>query len=505
MSEGVITWDSKAKRKLTPWRGSPNKSKSAKRVKLTGPEKFREKYDHQGVVNASGYTTKTWGKDAEEVRKRGAALSGSDDLDAQFEAMYVQVHYEYKDAFWRGLAKDYFAAHEATFVVDVVAQMRPVRDMMYAKKIKDSYEPNWFIQEKMQLMLAPIRRQLACLKQDEYDAAKEHARGIWEARPDELDLRLQLAYLFPDEAEWGNAIADAWPARYTEEAEAIAGYVAVSALLYGTGADKDVFIGLNDKVFAPNTQNRSGYYGMGYGSNEKLWSTMFDLVDRHGEDAIDVLADLYGRGWTSHPTMLAEAMSLVAHPKIAQAFADKLWQWSTGWRATSKDFVVDMTFLHDHPEFSVDALRAARKKATKNQNRIDDLLADLTAQLEHASQEEEHSELYIAREDLPRGLSSPPWRDKSIKRKKRKKYDPSAFADLETLPHEVDYALGEGGGKAYDDQAAKMRGDENENDVLIGILKEIEASSWWYWSVSYALQKLSRAKLLEYPSRGKAC
>jgi hypothetical protein len=498
MSEVAITWDSKAKRKLTPWRGSPNTSKSAKRVKRTGPAKFRAKYDHKSVANASDYTTKTWGDQAHEVRTRGAALSGEDALDAQFEAMYVQVHYEYKDAFWRRLAKDLFAAHEATFAVDVVAQMRPVRDMMYAKTAKDSYVPNWFIHEKIQLMLAPIRRQLALLGQDEYDAVKEHARGIWEERADELDLRLQLAYLFPDEVEWGEAVADAWPARHTEGAEAIPGYQNLSALLYGTGAGKDALVALNGKVFAANTQNRSGYYGYGYGSQEKLWTSTFDLVDRHGEDAVDVLADLYARDWSSHPTPVAEAMAIIAHPRIAQAFADKLWQWSTGWRATSKDFVIDMTYLHDHPEFSLDALRSARKAATKNQDRIDDLLADLTAQLEHASQEEEHAELYIARDDLPRGLSNPPWRDASIKRKKRKKYDPSAFAGLKTLPHEVDYALGEGGGAAYDTSAAQMRGDETEDAVLEGILEEIESSSWWYWSVSYALQKLSRARLLEF-------
>ncbi len=495
MGESAITWDSKTKRKLTPWRGSPNKSKSAKRVKLTGPEAFRAKHDHAAVANASSHTTQHWSEKASMTKRRGAVLEGDAPLDAAYEAMFIQLHYDYKDAFWRGLAKDLIAAHEAPFVLEVLGQMRPTHAEIYAKQKDSDYVPRWFIQEKVLLMLGAIRRQLAGTKQDEYDAARAKAEEVWEASEGDLAMRLQLAYLFPDHTEWGDAVALAWPARYSEEASTIQNYVSMSSIVYGTGASKERLIELNAKLFAPDPGNSSGYFYMRMDGPQ--WNTMFDLVDRHGEDAVPVMVDLYNQEWPSHPTPLAEAMALIESAEIAQTFANKLWTWSSGYYRSSKDFVVDIAFLHDHPELSVSALETAAREATTNKDRVEGVLADIRAQLDHADLEEEHSELFIGREELPRGLSNPPWRDASIKQKKRKKYDPSAFADLAQLPLEVDYDLGEGGGSTYDATADAARGDETEKALLASILKEIEDGYYWYWSVSQSLKKFTRAGLLE--------
>lgn len=494
MSEITISWETKAKRKLTPWRDSANKSKSAKRYKRKTVESYQDTHSHREISKPSSYTTESWRERAHEIQKRGAALGEEDPLDAEYEALYISVHYDYSDKYWKSLAKALLETTDCVFTLDVLMSLYEV----YAASQKNIEDTGSAIHEKAVHMLPVLRRQIAVAKKDEYATVLAQAERYWDSR-EHLADRLQLAYLFPEKPEWGDEVCELWPSAHTEEANKINQYYKIASLFYATGASPESLQQITDKLFAPDPNSTSSYYY--YRSiTSPEWNTLFDALDYHGEAILPVLIDLYGREWNSHPTPLAETLALVKSPEVATAFADKLWQWSNYYRR-GKDFVVDMTYLHDNPDISLPALEAVLPKATRNKDRIEEVIADLSAQLVNAEREEEHSELYVNRDTLPRGLANPPWRDKSVKLKKRKKFTPEKFADLEMIDFEVTYDLTEeGGGEEHDKRAATERGEQTEDEVITEIFAEVERSYYWYWYITQHVCKLSReglAKVLE--------
>lgn len=220
----AIDWTTSLKRKLTPWHGSPNKPKSLRRPKLTGPAVFRGAFDHTCNAPILGWTDA-----ALVIKAQGDALTGDAPLSAVYEALFLRRGNSDPKAYTLAL----FAAHDASFALDVLAQVRPVAAALSSSSHGAT---SWSSYHDTFQMLGHIRRQLAGTKQPEYDAATQRAQELWDEREDELALRLQLAYLFPDQPQWGDAVARAWPERHTEEGDRIPTYVTAGGLVYGTGA-----------------------------------------------------------------------------------------------------------------------------------------------------------------------------------------------------------------------------------------------------------------------------
>ncbi len=425
MTRSVITWNRSARRKRTPWRGAPGNTKSIKRAPDMTPAEFRKSYDYDESFPLAD--TSGWGELASKAMVDASALASGAPLDASHEAMFLLYPYrECKN--WGAFGEHLCAAQGVAFALEVLAQVNPLRASM--NEAAPERTPRWFVHDRAAQVMRALRRQLAVVKQEEYDAAVARAEELWEAREEDLAMRLQLAYLFPDHTEWGDAVALAWPARHSDQADAIQDYASVTGLVYGAGASKERLLELNAKLFTHDERFPPRYLYMTM--NGQAWGTMFDLVDRLGEDALEILIGLYENTWHEHPTELAEAMALIGRAEIAQAFANAYAQWINH-ESRPNRWEVDTRFLHDHPEMSLAPLEAARAATKRGKNKFDALLKDIKAQVAGATREKEKASTYIDRDTLPPALAQPIWRDPSRKRE-RKKYDPSAFADLKPLP-----------------------------------------------------------------------
>ncbi len=496
MSEHTITWESKHTRLLSLWRESTNKPKSLRRPKITGPAKFGAAYGNDALTGLDAEELDTWAAPAREAYDRGLARTGDDPLDAAFEALRIIHQTGFNSTAWKNYTQALAKAHELSFIIDVVGQLHPMRDAMRP----DSEPPPWRFTPALATILPQLRRLLVAAKPPEYDAAHARAAALWEASPGDLSLHLQLAFLFPTDEGWGDAVARAWPAPYTPKERAIYGHYQRTALIYATGASINALLELNQKMGSPRPEGSNLYYSA---RSDKEWSTLFDLLDRRGVDAAPVLTGIYDGPFPARPKELTAAMGCIAHPDVARAFAAQVLQHSKD-GYTTRRFQDELTYLHAHHELAAPALLDANGgEATGGGATFDGLAADVLARVSSDAQEAAHGERYVARDTLPKGLAHPPWRDPSCAPPKRRRHDPSAFAALELLPFTTRHPYGAGVDRdAHDAEAERRRGKTSEDEVLRQLLAL--PAERWYFEADALILKLSCASRLELLARAEA-
>jgi len=445
MSETTIEWTPAARRRITVWRGMEGIPKSAKPLEAIDMATYR------GIAGDRHWYKRFEGHPelAAQLERAGRWKDGRA-LDAAAEGVFLSVTGGNAWSSWTRHRKRHqlvvgmMQLESCGFVVDAFMAMATVDQLLDPKHIGASWTTRhleaYLLHIDMLDALPLVRRQLALCAEDEYEGALARARAYW-AEHTSLRVRLPLAYLFPDEPGWGDEACALLPELYSASAEELSSrpeILGCAGLLYGTGASLESLAGVTEKLFSldPASSVQRVFVHELHG-----FRAVYDLLARHGVAAVGVLTDLYAREWGRHPDDVAGALSCVRHaPQVVRVYVDRLAALT--YRASDHD--VEMRYLHDHPELASAAVERALASG-QDEPLLEDVAADLRAQIANISRERERADLYVDLDTLPAALARPPWRDASRKPSKPSSAKkPKASKNLEPLDHPVTWVLGAG-------------------------------------------------------------
>ena len=432
-----IDWTRSLKNKLQIWRGSKRRPKSIKKIPVLSPAEYRQQWpflkatlhglrhpfcqNKQQRALLAGYADRLEENFGPEVEDDSFPDPFLDALP--FTQLGLITFKNYETTF----PKTWFSLGGA-YAIEVVVRWLSALSLVSFDSTVSVPEEGLELTERE--LLRTVRRLLGSLSSEDYEAALEVASGHFSDKNTSLETRAHLAYLFPDQMAWGNAVIDDLP-QLSEKAASGADPVHRSHthfLMFASGADVEHL----HKLIAccdPRELDPGALLSWWSRPLEQELDPLYALLDRFEKDARVLLLSLLDLPWTSPPDPIIEMLCHIPHQDVF----DELVVRFSGVNAIP--IAVRELFI-SYPEMGL----AAMTSWVERGEGLGEGLTEVYGELQHGqarlAAEAENTLGLATREDFTGVFAAPPWHggeDVIAIKTVTKRFDP---LDDTVYPHE---------------------------------------------------------------------